>query len=73
MLPLAHAGLTTPAVAGPGCNEVLGLNVLVCEREVIFSFFDVAGPVRTGAILDAGRRERSRTSLFKTAALKVYA
>ena len=25
MLPLAHAGLTTPAVAGPGCNEGLGL------------------------------------------------
>ena len=25
MLPLAHAGLTTPAVAGPGCNEWLGL------------------------------------------------
>jgi hypothetical protein len=24
MLPLAHAGLTTPAVAGPGCNEGLG-------------------------------------------------
>ena len=25
MLPLAHAGLTTPAVAGPGCNEWLGV------------------------------------------------
>ena len=25
MLPLAHTGLTTPAVAGPGCNEGLGL------------------------------------------------
>ena len=25
MLPLARAGLTTPAVAGPGCNEWLGL------------------------------------------------
>ena len=24
MLQLAHAGLTTPAVAGPGCNEGLG-------------------------------------------------
>jgi hypothetical protein len=26
MLPLAHAGLTTPAVAGPGCNEGLGIS-----------------------------------------------
>ena len=25
MLPLAHTGLTPPAVAGPGCNEWLGL------------------------------------------------
>ena len=25
MLALAHAGLTTPAVAGPGCNEGLGV------------------------------------------------
>jgi hypothetical protein len=25
MLPLAHTGLTPPAVAGPGCNEGLGL------------------------------------------------
>ncbi len=33
---------------------------------------DAAGPVRTGVILDAGRRERSRTSLFKTVALQVY-
>ena len=32
MLPLAHAGLTTPAVAGPGCNEVLGLTVLRSEK-----------------------------------------
>jgi hypothetical protein len=28
MLPLAHAGLTPPAVAGPGCNEWLGCTVL---------------------------------------------
>ena len=26
MLPLAHAGLSTPAVAGPGCNEWLGVS-----------------------------------------------
>ena len=27
MRPLAHAGLTTPAVAGPGCNEGLGVTL----------------------------------------------
>ena len=32
MLPLAHTGLTTPVVAGPGCNEWLGLKV---ERRVL--------------------------------------
>ena len=34
MLPLAHAGLTTPAVAGPGCNEGLGVDeaVVLCVR-----------------------------------------
>ena len=33
MLPLAHAGLTTPAVAGPGCNEWLGITApeTACE------------------------------------------
>ena len=25
MLPVAHAGLTTPVVAGSGCNEWLGV------------------------------------------------
>ena len=31
MLPLAHTGLTPPAVAGPGCNEWLGLtSLLLC-------------------------------------------
>ena len=32
MLPLAHAGLTTPAVAGPGCNEGLGLTRIVQQN-----------------------------------------
>ena len=37
MLPLAHAGLTTPAVAGPGCNEWLGLTELT-QAEALLVF-----------------------------------
>ena len=35
MLPLAHAGLTTPAVAGPGCNEGLGFTAIVREWHLL--------------------------------------
>jgi hypothetical protein len=39
MLPLAHTGLTPPAVAGPGCNEGLGITRRVA---VLVLYYELA-------------------------------
>lgn len=41
MLPLAHTGLTPPAVAGPGCNEGLGRTVERSQGATISEVFGI--------------------------------
>ena len=59
MLPLAHTGLTPPAVAGPGCNEWLGLTAMrLLERE--FASAAYLRALTCGAVLLAGCRGPQR-------------
>jgi hypothetical protein len=75
MLPLAHAGLTTPAVAGPGCNEWLGLSAAApnCAKLVEPDSGEEAEPAspRTGRYLPKGMRKMR--SKLKAAAVHVEA